>query len=102
MGATKTIDWYNGQKQSGTLDQNCTITLTAPDTDIVLDGLRLRLTFGGAGGWTTTFTSTATINWAGGVAPTAANGMLTTTSKVLECLFDWDGTIFVGRWTNLY
>jgi len=101
MGATKTVNWYNGQKQSGTLDQNCTITLTAPDNDIVMDGLRLRLTFGGAGGWTVTFTSTATIRWVGNISPTSANGMITTAGQELECVFDWDGTRFVGRWANL-
>lgn len=101
LGATPTFDWYNGQKQDGTLTTNTTATLTAPDADIVLDGLRLRLTFGGAGGWTVAFTSTATIRWTGNVAPTAANGMVTTAGQELECLFDWDGTRFVGRWTNL-
>ena len=97
----QTIDWYNGQKQKSAITANTTITLTAPDSDIVLDGLRWRGTFSGAGGWTVAFTSTATIRWIGNESPTAANGMVTTAGQELEAVFDWDGTRFVGRWTNM-
>lgn len=97
LGATPTVDWYNGQKQKGTVTANTTITLTAPDSDIVLDGLRLMLQNNATGGYTTAFTSAATIKWKGNVVPT----MPTAASAEMEVTFFWDGTRFLGSWAAI-
>lgn len=96
-GAAKTIDFTNGAKQTATLDNNATITLTAPPGTIVLDGLKLILKQDATGGRTVTFTSSATIKWAGGTAPVA---QVAANSETMVNLF-WDGTRFIGSWYEL-
>lgn len=96
-GAAKTIDFSAGAKQSATLNNNATVTLTAPPGTIVLDGLKLILKQDATGGRTVTFTSSATIKWAGGTAPVA---QVAANSETMVNLF-WDGTRFIGSWYEL-
>ena len=98
-GTTKTIDWPAlGAKQKATLNGNATITLTALDSTIVVDGLRLMLQKDATGtAFTPTFTSAATLKWKGNVIPEA----LTVASQEMEVIFWWDGARFVGSWAKI-
>lgn len=97
-GTAKTVDFpTNGAKQKALVTASTTITLTAPPSTIVLDGLRLMLQQNATGGYTTTFTSAATIFWEGGVAPT----MATAANARMKVIFFWDGTMFFGSWANI-
>jgi hypothetical protein len=81
VGATETIDCGVSNKISMTLDENLTITLTAPTGPT---NLTFRLTQDGAG--TNTVTWPATVFWAGGSAPT-----ITATASavdIVSCYFD--------------
>lgn len=98
-GTTKTIDWpANGAKQKATLNGNATITLTALDPSIVVDGLRLMLQKDATGtAFLPTFSSAATLKWKGNVVPEA----LTVASQEMEVIFWWDGGRFVGSWAKI-
>lgn len=90
LGATPTIDFMAGAKQSGSLSANAVITLTAPPSDIVFEA-KLYLKQDATGSRTATFASAATIKHVGGSAKapqTAANS---------ETCYNvtWDGARFI-------
>lgn len=93
LGAAETIDWDNGGHQSGTLDQNCTITVPAPASGFPVGPCyKLYLTEGGAGAFTMTWAG-ATITWAGGVSPPAQAA-----GTIIGVYLDWNGSKFLGSW----
>lgn len=64
LGATETINFDNGAVQTGTLDQNCTITLPSTASATRQNRLLLILTQGGSGGFLPTFTlASGSIQW---------------------------------------
>ena len=83
MGATETITWNDGQKQSGTNSANCTITFANPDGPC---NMMFVLTNGGA----FTLTWPGTVQWAGGTEPTW------TVAGVDVLSFFFDGTTYYG------
>lgn len=86
-GATKTIDWNEGNVQSVTLSANLTFTFTNPVTGA---GYVLKITQDTTA---RTITWPATVKWAGGAAPT-----LTATSGAIDIVsLLWDGTNYFGN-----
>jgi len=98
-GAALSLTWQsNGAKQKATVNSNTTITMSAIDSTIVVDGLRLMLRKDAtATTFTPTFASAATLKWKGNVIPEA----LTTASQEMEVIFWWDGARFVGSWAKI-
>ncbi len=94
MGATETIDLTAGAFHTGTLDANCTITITTPG---VVSGGTIRITQG-ASAYTITW---PTALWPNGAAvqPTTGNG------DVNEYSWFYDGTAlalsFVGKMVSV-
>jgi len=90
LGATPTIDFMDGAKQSGSLSANAVITLTAPPSDIVFEA-KLYLQQDATGSRTATFASSATIKHVGGSAkaPQAAANSETCYNVT------WDGARFI-------
>lgn len=78
-GATPDIDLEVSNNHDVTLDANATFTFSNPPASGSVGSLTLLLRQDGTGGWTTTFP--ASVDWAGGTAPT-----LTTTSGALDVL----------------
>ena len=90
LGATPTIDFMAGAKQSGSLSANAVITLTAPPSDIVFEA-KLYLQQDATGSRTATFASSAAIKHVGGSAkaPQAAANSETCYNVT------WDGARFI-------
>lgn len=85
-GASFTIDWTQGDKQTITLTANCTFTFTAPSG---VSGLVLRLVQDATGSRTVTWPS---MKWAGGAAPT-----LTTAANSVDIVsIYYNGTNYYG------
>jgi len=86
-GASKTIDWGNGQQQKLTLTANCTLTFTAPDGPGTFS---LRLIQDATGNRTVTWP--ASVKWPGGTAPT-----LSTAANAEDYVsFKYNGTSYYG------
>jgi len=86
-GASKTIDWGNGQQQKLTLTANCTLTFTAPDGPGTFS---IRLIQDATGSRTVTWP--ATVKWPGGTAPT-----LSTAANAEDIIaFKYNGTNYYG------
>jgi len=83
-GASKTIDWTAGNKQSITTTGNCTLTFTAPAAPA---SIQLIITHE-ASATTYTYSWPATVKWPGGVAITNTN----TSGAVDIVSFLYDGT----------
>lgn len=85
-GASKTIDWGNGNFQKLTLDQNTTLSFTAPGAVG-----RFQLAVSGGASYTITW---PTITWltSGGTAPTLAG------NDVITIVYD--GTNYIGSHSN--
>src|SRR5665213_2306110 len=69
-GASKTINFNNGNQQKLTLTANTTLTFTAPTAGVT--AIRLRIIQGAGGPWTITWPtsgSTPPLTWAGGFKP---------------------------------
>jgi len=103
LGAAETIDPSNGNIHSGTLDQDCDITLGSIPTSRggnPAGGLiALWLTVGTGGGHTPTFDAGAgTVTWDGGVEPTWPTDAGVTYRVLFETLSgdDWIGVIVGG------
>ncbi len=87
IGTTETIDWTAGQKHSVTLDENTTLTFTAPAGPC---NLLLKFLQDGTGTNTVTF---PTVRWPnGGGAPTISAGA----NDVDIVSFYYDGTSYFG------
>lgn len=90
-GTADTINWTVGCAHKSTLTGNVTYTFTAPaqaGTPLVLRVLT------GAGSFTATWP--AAVKWAGGTAPTVT----TTASKIDLFSFYYDGTSYLGSYTQ--
>lgn len=92
LGATPTINWNNGQKQTGTLSANITgITFTAPPGPgnfilrIVQDSTPRTVT-----GWP------GSVEWVGGTAPTISTG----SGAVDIITFYYNGTTYYGAYAQ--
>ena len=75
LGATETIDPTLGNIFTGTLDQNCTLTISAPvgSGGSTLEGW---ITQNGTGGWTATFAATGgTVTDDGTITPSTTAGV---------------------------
>lgn len=89
LGSTENIDPTAGNVHTGTLDDDCTITLLAPDTSrsTAATTIEVYLTEDVVGGWTPTFNADGgTISWLGGATPTHTTTAETTTVYIFETL----------------
>ncbi len=86
-GASKNISWLNGNMQKITLDDNCTVTFTAPSKPCTLS----LQTYQGIGSKSFTFPGTVKTTTASGIT-------LTTTSGALDILaLEYDGTNYYTK-----
>lgn len=83
MGATETFDATNGNVHTGTLNADCTFTLTSPASGAACV-LELYITQDGTGGWDITWP--ASVVWQGGSMPTIDTTAGTLTRYVIETL----------------
>lgn len=87
-GASKTIDWNNGNKQGIRLTDNCTLTFTAPAGPT---NLMLEVQQDNTGSRTVTWPGA--VEWPAGTAPT-----LTTTAYRTDLIsFYYNGTYYFGN-----
>jgi hypothetical protein len=102
LGATETVDPTDGNIITGTLDQDCTITISAP-TGSGGSTLEWWLTESG-GSFTPTFTPTGgTFQWDGGVTPdfpATGNTFRVVTERIPGTTNDWVGNM-VGTGSSL-
>jgi len=85
-GASKTVDWANGQNQRIALTAACELTFSNPVAGMTA---KLKVVQGGTGSYTITW---PTIKWAGGAAPT-----LTTAVGGIDIVsLYYDGTSYHG------
>lgn len=82
-GATKTVDWNDGAYQTITLTADCTLTFTAPSTYPAR--LQLDVTQDSTGSWDITWP--ASVEWAGGAAPTITP-TATTGNDIITLVYD--------------
>lgn len=85
-GASKTINWDNGNVQRLRLTANCTLTLSNPKSG---GRYLLELVQDSTGGRTVTWPST--VKWPGGTAPTLSGA-----NKVDIIALSWNGTVYFG------
>jgi hypothetical protein len=91
LGATATFNPADGNVHTGTLNANCTVTLTAPSGSGACT-LELWLTEDGTGGWT--------VIWPGSVTEQGTHvTTLSTTSRVILETLD-GGTTWVATWVG--
>jgi hypothetical protein len=64
-GATATIDWRDGGKQTITITENCALTFVAPPGGVA--NLQLQVVQGAGGGFA--FTYPASVRWTGAAGP---------------------------------
>jgi hypothetical protein len=90
-GATKTIDWNDGNVQTITLTADCTLTFSNPKAGARYDLLITQAATAKAITW-------PTIKWVGGVAPTLT---ATAAAKDLVTLL-YDGTSYYGTYSQAF
>ncbi len=96
LGATETVDPTDGNIITGTLDQDCAITVSAPTGS---EGSSLEWWFDGTSGpWTPTFSPTGgSFAWDGGVTPTfPASGFRVLTERIPGTTNDLIGNMVGG------
>jgi len=87
-GASKNIDWSNGNKQEITLTANCTLTFTDPRTSCEL---QLIVKQDATGNFTLTFP--ASVKWSQGTVPT-----ITTDANAIDVIsLFFDGTNYLSN-----
>jgi hypothetical protein len=95
VGSTATIDWSNGDVQTLTLTNNCTLTFTNPPSSGKAQTLTLVVSQDGTGGRTLTYPSG--IRWSYGQAPVLTT--YPTYRDVLSFITYDGGTTYLGAYS---